>query len=152
MPRWQLAIVGFLVFLLHACAPAQEPAGFEPEIRQFELRDATNPPPANPILFVGSSSFRMWTHLTDEFPGLPILNRGFGGAHLSDVNHYFDRVVRPYHPRLIVIYGGDNDIASGKSPERVLADFQEFIRRVRATSTNIEVAMISIKPSPALAP
>ncbi len=57
-------------------------------------------------------------------------------------------VVRPYHPRLIVIYGGDNDIASGKSPERVLADFQEFIRRVRATSTNIEVAMISIKPSP----
>ncbi|MSU37228.1 MAG: hypothetical protein EXS36_19465 [Pedosphaera sp.] len=78
---------------MHFPAAAQDPTGFEGEIRQFEQRDATHPPPANPILFVGSSSFRLWTNLTVEFPDLPILNRGFGGAHLSDINHYFDRDV-----------------------------------------------------------
>lgn len=144
----RIAVAALWAFLMQFPAAAQDPTRFEGEIQQFERRDAIHPPPANPILFVGSSSFRVWTNLTGEFPDLPILNRGFGGAHFSDINHYFDRVVRPYHPRLIVVYAGDNDVAAGKPPERVLSDFQEFVRRVRATSTNTEVAMISIKPSP----
>lgn len=144
----RIAVPALWVYLMQFPAAAQDPTRFEGEIQQFERHDAAHPPPTNPILFVGSSSFRCWTNLTGEFPDLPIVNRGFGGAHLSDINHYFDRVVQPYHPRLILVYAGDNDVAAGKTPERVLSDFQEFVRRVRATSTNAEVAMISIKPSP----
>jgi hypothetical protein len=111
--------------------PDPDPQRFAKGIAAFERWDRKNAWPADPILFVGSSSIRMWP-TRESFPRLPVLNRGFGGAHISDVNHYFDRVVAPYSPRAIVFYCGDNDIAAGKTPERVLADFRRFVDLVRA--------------------
>jgi lysophospholipase L1-like esterase len=122
---------------------------WEKEISAFEQQDQAIPPVKNGILFTGSSSIRGWKSLAEDFPGKPVLNRGFGGSEIEDITQNFDRLITPYTPRQIVIYSGDNDINSGKSPEQVARDFQELFARIRAELPKTHVVFISIKPSPA---
>lgn len=131
---------------------AADEAGFarwEKEIRTFEEIDRVKPPPKGAILFTGSSSIRLWKTLTEDFPDHVVLNRGFGGCQLADVIHFADRVVFPYEPRQIVLYGGANDINAGKTPGRVLADFQELAGLVRGRLPHCEILFIAIAPNPA---
>jgi lysophospholipase L1-like esterase len=147
-PRFPSRLFGAVIFLVGALGVfAQNPERFRSEITQFQRADATNPPPAGAVLFVGSSSIRLWTNLTDHFPGVRVLNRGFGGSHISDVNHFFDQVVRPYRPRAIVFYAGDNDLADKKSPRRLARDFRQFLDRVTKELGPVPVGFIAIKPS-----
>ena len=125
--------------------PAEPP--FEKEIRAFEAADAKSPPAPGGVLFVGSSSIRLWATLAKDFPDLPVINRGFGGSQIADSTRYADRIVIPYKPRTIVMYAGDNDVAAGKSPERVLTDFKAFVEKVHAALPETQVLFISIKPS-----
>ncbi|MDQ2977072.1 MAG: SGNH/GDSL hydrolase family protein [Acidobacteriota bacterium] len=122
---------------------------WEPEIQAFEDADKSNPPAEGAVLFIGSSSIRLWQSLAQDFPLSNVLNRGFGGAHIEDSTHFADRIIIPYHPRLIVLYAGDNDIESGKTPLRVLEDFKQFVGTVFRLLSRTRVAFISIKPSPA---
>jgi lysophospholipase L1-like esterase len=119
------------------------------EIRAFEAADQTNPPPRDAILFIGSSSIRLWTNLARAFPGHQVLNRGFGGSHLSDSVAFVDRIVIPYKPKIVMLYAGDNDIASGKSPAEVSSDFKVFVRRIHAAMPATRIAYIAIKACPA---
>ena len=119
---------------------------WEAEIRNFEELDRQSPPPANPILFVGSSSIRLWD-VDRSFPGLPVLNRGFGGSTVADVVRYADRIVMNYKPRVIVFYSGDNDIAGGRAPEQVSADFAALLKAVRAELPDTRVVFLPTKPS-----
>jgi len=123
-----------------------DPARFESSIKAFETWDSKNSFPADASLFVGSSSVRRWA-TAKTFPDKKIINRGFGGSHMSDVNFYFDRVVKPYDSPSIFIYAGDNDIGGGKSAERVLADFKTFVALVEAESSKTQIHYLSIKPS-----
>ncbi|HVT29396.1 MAG TPA: SGNH/GDSL hydrolase family protein [Lacipirellulaceae bacterium] len=133
--------------LLAADAVASpDPARFKSEIVAFEHWDAKNSFPHDAILFVGSSSIRFW-QTADAFPGLPIINRGFGGSHISDVNHFADRIVFKYKPRTIVFYAGDNDIAAGKSPTTVFNDFQTFANSVHKQLPDTHIIYLPIKPS-----
>lgn len=129
-----------------AGAADPDPQRFAKAIEAFERWDAKNTWPADAVLFVGSSSMRMWP-TREAFPDLPVINRGFGGAHISDVVHYFDQVVRPYSPRVIVFYCGDNDIAAGKTPQQVYDDYREFVQRVRAVFPATHIVYLPIKPS-----
>jgi len=123
-----------------------DPNRFAAEIKAFVDRDSKNAVPAEPVLFVGSSSTRMWrTH--ESFPDLPVINRGFGGSHISDVIHYADRIVLPYRPRVIVFYAGDNDIAGGKSARRVAEDYRRFVSLVHAKLPATRIVFLTIKPS-----
>lgn len=128
-------------------APATASA-FEPEIAQFEAADRVAPPPRGSIVFAGSSSMRMWTDVASDFPGQPVLNRGFGGSTLADVTFFAPRVVLPYRPRLVVLYAGDNDLAAGHTSEQVLADYSAFVRVVRRALPATRIVYVSIKPSP----
>ena len=119
------------------------------DIRAFEAADKTNPPPQGAVLFIGSSSIRLWTNLAQAFPEHKVLNRGFGGSQLSDSVAFVDRIVTPCKPKLVLLYAGDNDIASGKSPERVLSDFKAFVVRTHAALPETRIAYIAIKPCPA---
>ena len=121
---------------------------WEAEIRAFETSDRTNPPPHGAILFLGSSSFRLWKTLPQDFPGKAVINRGFGGSEISDSTALADRIIFPYHPRLIVLYAGDNDLANGKSASQVVADYLAFVHTVRARLPEVQIAFLSIKPSP----
>lgn len=121
---------------------------FAKEIAAFVSRDATNPPPKGAVLFVGSSTIRMWPDVAADFPELKTINRGFGGSQMSDLNGYMDQIVVPYAPSKIILYEGDNDIAAGKSPERVAADFKTFVDRTHTALPNTEIYFLAIKPSP----
>jgi lysophospholipase L1-like esterase len=126
--------------------PAENP--FEKEIQAFEAADRTNPPPRGAILFVGSSSIRKWTTLSQDFSGIKAINRGFGGSQIADSTFFADRIIVPYAPKLIVMFAGDNDLAAGKTPERVFTDYQEFVRKIHERLPETRILYISIKPSP----
>jgi lysophospholipase L1-like esterase len=132
-------------------AAAEERIPCKPEvwaeaIEKFEKEDRSMPPPKGGILFLGSSSIRGWD-LKKSFPNMPVVNRGFGGSQICDSTHYADRLVTIHQPRLVVFYAGDNDIASGKSPEQVRDDFREFVEKVRKPQPELPIIFISIKPS-----
>ena len=130
-----------------ALDPVSEPVWVN-DMARFEAEDAATPPPAAPIVFTGSSSVRMWDSLASDFPGKPVLNRGFGGSQVRDAVHYADQVAVRYRPRMILLYSGDNDINAGRSPEQVLQDFRAFVVRIRKDLPHTPIAYLSIKPSP----
>lgn len=139
-----------LLCLGYATLQAAElkPERFEKEIAAFEASDRTNPPPKGAILFVGSSSIRLWKNLVADFEESKVINRGFGGSHVRDTTHFADRIVFPYEPSKIVLYAGDNDIGSGRSPEQVLADFKTLVGKVRSKLPETKIYFLAIKPSP----
>ncbi|MCP5519203.1 MAG: hypothetical protein H7A45_18315 [Verrucomicrobiales bacterium] len=125
-----------------------DPSRFEKDAQAFAMADAANPVPPGGILFLGSSSIRKWDTLAQDFPGLPVLNRGFGGSQMSDAVALADRLVFPYAPRQIVLYEGDNDVGAGKSAAQILEDFRDFAREVHARLPACRISLLAIKPSP----
>lgn len=123
-------------------------SGWEKEIAAFEASDRTNPPASNCIVFVGSSSIRLWKSLAADFPGLPVVNRGFGGSQLADSVNFAERVIIPYHPRQVVVYAGVNDIDAGKSPDVVYGDFVALMTKLRARLPEARLAYIASAPNP----
>lgn len=119
-----------------------------PTIDRFTQADAANPPPQNAVVFIGSSSIVKWTSLEQDFRGVTVINRGFGGSQLADSVNYADRIVIPYRPRTVVLYAGDNDLNAGKTPEIVLADFKAFAAKIHAALPKTRIVYIAIKPSP----
>lgn len=135
-------------------AVAAEPAApaptawYEPEIRAFEAADALNPPEPGRVLFIGSSSIRMWDTLERDMAPMPVLNRGFGGSKTNEVLAVFDRIVTPYEPAVIVYYCGDNDLGNDNTDSAAAANgFIAFDERARALWPRIEVLYLPIKPS-----
>lgn len=123
-----------------------QPQRWQPDIDNFTRQDEQQAPHQGAILFVGSSSIRLWD-TQKSFPGLTTINRGFGGSFLVDSEYYANRIILPYAPRTIVLYAGDNDIAAGKSPEMLLADFKSFTTAVRRALPQTAILYIAIKPS-----
>lgn len=129
-----------------AAATSQE--AFAAEIARFVEADRSAPPAPCQILFVGSSSMVKWReHLAADMAPMPVIGRGFGGAHIEHVNRWFNQIVAPYRPRAIVFYAGENDIDAGISVNRVVADFDEFMRRKTQALGKTPVYFISLKPS-----
>jgi lysophospholipase L1-like esterase len=128
------------------CEAPDEFARWESAIQSFEKQDRESAPPRGATLFVGSSSIRMWD-LAESFPGKPVVNRGFGGSQMADSTHFVEQLVLKHAPRLVVVYAGDNDIAKGKSPERVAADFAQFCEAVHTALPETRIVYIAIKPS-----
>jgi lysophospholipase L1-like esterase len=149
-PARRLLPALFAALLLAAPALAT-PEKWTAEIGNFVATDATHPPPAGAIVFVGSSSIRYWTTLAEDFPGVVSINRGFGGSELADSVFYADRIVIPYRPRLVVLYAGENDLWDGKSPETILADFHAFRTKVHAALPKTRIIFLAIKESPSRA-
>jgi lysophospholipase L1-like esterase len=148
-------VIGAGLFALAACATTEPPPvvpqpatlRYEEAMATFAEADKAAMPPKCAFLFVGSSSIRFWRSLKEDFPDRQVINRGFGGSHVSDVNHFAERIVIKYKPRLIVFYAGDNDIANGKTPRAVAGDFKAFVTKVQAALPGTRIAFIAIKPS-----
>ena len=147
-----LSILSFLMAsspLLFAVDAPHDFGKWEKEITAFESADRTNPPPTNALLFVGSSTIRFWTTLATDFSGYKIINRGFGGSEIADSTHFAARIIFPYAPHAIFFRAGGNDIADGKAPEAVFADFKEFVKNVHAKLPATEIFFISWSHTPA---
>lgn len=119
---------------------------WEKTIQIFEQWDSKNSFPEDAVLFVGSSSIKGWK-TREFFPELKVINRGFGGSQISDVIRFAERIVFPYKPGLIVFYAGDNDIAGGKSAQRVFEDYKKFVRLSHKSIPQTPIIFIAIKPS-----
>jgi lysophospholipase L1-like esterase len=127
--------------------PAQEKADkWEKDIAAFEAKDKTSPPPLNEIVFVGSSTIRMWK-TAEAFPDLRVLNRGFGGSEIADSVKYADRIILPYKPRIVVVFAGGNDINAGKTPEQVADDFKALAAKVHAALPKTKIYFLSLFPN-----
>lgn len=118
------------------------------EIRQFQTQDSTAMPAKNGIVFTGSSSIRMWKDLETVYKNYGVINRGFGGSVIPQANDYINELVFKYKPRQVVIYSGENDIASGASAEQTLANFIAFFNNIRKGIPKTNIAYISMKLSP----
>jgi hypothetical protein len=138
----------FILFVFIAAHSFAQP--FADEIQGFKNQDKSNPPPANAILFVGSSSFRKWTDVSNYFPGYTIINRGFGGSTFPDVIRYTNDIIIPYHPKQVVIYCGDNDLASSDAitADSVFERFRTLFEAIRVGLPGENIVYVSIKPSP----
>ncbi|HJR13065.1 MAG TPA: SGNH/GDSL hydrolase family protein [Rhodanobacteraceae bacterium] len=142
-------LIGCLLLVIAHAALAlpPPPQSWQHDIDRLVADDSAHPPPRHGVLFVGSSSIRMWATLAADFPGVPVIDRGFGGSAIADATYFADRIVVPYHPRLMVMYAGDNDIAEGDTSQQVLDEFKAFATRVRRELPDVAIAYISIKPS-----
>jgi lysophospholipase L1-like esterase len=154
----RFGLLTVVLTLCVACGRTQPPAPVSPaddlerslaeEVEHFVADDRVAPPAPCQVLFVGSSSIVKWRpSLAADMAPTPVINRGFGGSHLEYVNRWFDQIVAPYRPRAIVLYAGENDIDAGKTPARVLADFDTFMTLKTRTLKDTPVYFISLKPS-----
>ena len=120
---------------------------FLPEIKVFERKDSVDMPAKGQILLAGSSTFRLWTTYKTDLSEFPVINRGFGGSQMSDLNFYFDRIVVKYEPKMILVYEGDNDLGAGENPDSVIREFKEFVQMVKLKLPKTKVVFCSIRPS-----
>ncbi len=122
-------------------------ARWEKEISAFERMAATNPPPKDSFVFIGSSTIARWKSLAQDYAGQPVVNRGFGGSEIVDATHFASRVIFPYAPKIVLLRAGGNDLWAGKSAEQVFTDFKEFAETVHAKLPATKIIFISLSPS-----
>lgn len=125
----------------------EKPGLFHEEIQAFRETEVHRHPPENSIVFTGSSSFRLWEGLEDEYAEYGVINRGFGGSRMSDVLENYDELILHYSPRAVFVYEGDNDIYDGRTVNEVADDFARFLARTRRELGDIPVIFILPKPS-----
>jgi len=143
------ALLAALMIILSGAAVFGEihgPEIYADDIRNFKEADRANPPAPGGILFLGSSSIRMWD-LEKFFPGLDALNRGYGGSYISDSIYYADQILLPYQPRIVVFYAGDNDLAAGKTRDQVFEDYRKMAAIIAEKLPDTDFIYIAIKPS-----
>jgi lysophospholipase L1-like esterase len=130
-------------------AAARDYAKFEREVAAYEAADRQKPPLKGGILFIGSSTIRLWKTLAEDYPDHKVINRGFGGTEIVDSTHFADRLIFPHEPKQIFLRAGGNDIHAGRTPREVANDFWEFARVVHTRLPRTEILYISVSPAPA---
>ena len=141
------ALIAFTALISRADEPAPiDPSKWDAEIAAFAERDAKTPPPKGGLLFVGSSTIRMWD-LETSWPGEEVLNNGFGGSTLPDAIYHFEALVATSEPRAVILYSGDNDLSRGRSVSQVTEDFKTFATLSKKTHSGVPIVILAIKPS-----
>ena len=126
---------------------AQAPVRFEKELAAFDEMDKTIPAPKGQIVFVGSSTMVDW-NAGRYFPDVKIVNRALWGSGLSDITRNVDRLILQYEPRVVVVYGGDNELDAGVISEQVAVEFERLVKAIHAKLPKTRIVFIGIKPSP----
>ncbi|MEE3327502.1 MAG: GDSL-type esterase/lipase family protein [Myxococcota bacterium] len=127
-----------------------DPAVYTEDIAELVARTRAGPAPEGAVVFIGSSSIRLWSTLERDMQPLPVIQHGFGGAKLADVEFYADTLVNAFHPRAVVVFAGTNDIhpLSSTAPETLFETYQGFVARVRTDLPEVPIYFIGITPSP----
>ncbi|MBI2946108.1 MAG: hypothetical protein HYY23_00540 [Verrucomicrobia bacterium] len=146
-----ISLVGFLFaascLVVWSAGGEHNFARWEKDVATYEATDGANPPPQGALLFIGSSTIRLWKTLPEDFPEHRVINRGFGGSEIVDATHFAERLIFPHRPRMVLLRSGGNDLNRGKSPEQVLSDFKTFVGKVHSKLPETEIVFISLSPS-----
>ncbi|MDN4164490.1 GDSL-type esterase/lipase family protein [Cytophagales bacterium LB-30] len=102
----------------------------------------------NGTLFLGSSTIKRWKYLESQFRNHNPTARGFRGITIANVDSYFFPWIYPYQPKRVILYLGDNDIATGLSPLEISRAYESLIQKFERYMPQTEVWVISVKPSP----
>lgn len=145
----QVADVLDLGMVKHVYEDSDPPKWYENEIRLFGILDRYDPPPDSAVLFTGSSTIRRWYSLAEDMYPQIVINRGFGGSVMQELNQNIERIVFPYNPSRIFVYEGDNDMVRGTEPLSFLEECKTFINQCQQRLPGTEIFFLSIKPSPA---
>jgi lysophospholipase L1-like esterase len=133
---------------LNAAPPAKAVVSVPPVVMAYEEADAKKAPPSGAVVFAGSSSIQLWTSLAKDFPEIPVINRGIGGALIQDCTQFADQIIITYKPRIVVLYAGTNDLDYGnKTPEEVFSEYKAFVNKVHAALPDTRIIFISINPT-----
>lgn len=146
-----IAFSSTFLLLFNFNSSAQDKPAFWDDIQAIKQYDRVYAPPKDPILFIGSSSIRLWVDFTRTFKDYTVLNRGIGGAVTSDVDRYLEDIVFPYHPKQLIIYVGENDLIKAASGEEVFQSFKKLYTDIRAKLPVVPIVYIAIKASPSRA-
>lgn len=150
-------LIPLLILLLASCSPLAkysklpEVKAWEPDIEKFEQLDISKSYPSDAVLFAGSSSIRLWSTIGIDMRPYPVIQRGYGGAKLTDFAVYTPRIVYPHPCQAIVLYIG-NDISGStddKSPSEVASLFRQVLLTIRKEFPKTPVFWVAITPSPA---
>lgn len=145
--RMKILYTFFLLLFVGSIIYCQDPWRFRSEIEQFDLLDQDRLNKENLIVFTGSSSIRFWQSLVSDFPDYNVINRGFGGSEMSDLNYFWDKLILLHQPTKVFIYEGDNDINSGKSIEVIMEGYKYLAQKMAKYLPNTKLYLISPKPS-----
>jgi hypothetical protein len=149
MPRKLIIGLLYAFVCFPSIAQSVETDVWEKDIRKFEHLDSVETYPANAVLFAGSSSIRLWATLTDDMAPYPVIQRGYGGARLSDFSFFAGRIIYPHPCRAIVLFVA-NDITGSeadKTPEQVCDLFLNVLSTIRTKFPDTPVFWISITPT-----
>jgi len=150
MKRSSLKIIFLFISLSLVGSLSAQQSKYAGDFKDFNKQDSISAPPKGAILLIGSSSFRKWTDVQSYFPGYKIINRAFGGSTLPEVSAYADQNIAKYHPKQVIIYCGENDLASSDTvtPMVVFNRFKQLFKIIRSRAGEVNVTFVSIKPSP----
>ncbi len=141
-------LVALLLFVSANLLAQNKLNKYEKEIIAYEKQDSLAMPAKGQILFIGSSSFRLWKTFASDMQGLPpAINRGFGGSTLAEALYYFDRMVAKYQPKWVFMYEGDNDLSQGKAPEVIASEYDEFNARLAKQVPGAKLVYVAARPS-----
>ena len=152
MRRYLLLLVSFVVL---SCSPIRkyqtlpEVQTWENDIQKFEQLDKSETYSTDAILFAGSSSILLWSTLEKDMAPYTVIQRGYGGAKLSDFVVYAGRIFDPHLCKAIVIFIANDITGSGqdKSPKEVAALFRNLLKTIRKTHPDSPVFWIAITPT-----
>ena len=146
-----VAVIGVSVYDGMRKAVSDDPLVWEADIASFEQADRENPPPRDAVLFVGSSSIRLWHTLAEDMAPLTTIRRGFGGARMHDVVYYANRLITPYSPAKVVIFVGSNDINVSDEAMRSVPGISDGLRSLIETilenRADTDIFYIAITPT-----
>lgn len=141
----------FFTFILFLLLPlfsnSQDPSRFKDQINELTAKTYNFSPDKKLVVFAGSSSIRMWNDVAGYFPGHNVINNGFGGSHFSDLLHFYNELIVQRKPDILFIYEGDNDIASGKKPGKIMKEAKKLHKNIQQDLPETHVVFISPKPS-----
>lgn len=108
-----------------------------------------SPVPEGALLFTGSSTIRLWESLTRDFAPWPVVNRGFGGAVVSQMVHFANELV-PRQPKLgaLVFYCGGNDVAWGVRNRDVVLGIERFVSITQERAPGVPFFLLSVAKTP----
>lgn len=112
------------------------------------------------ILFYGHSLFTRWSEkygchnmaqdLLADDGSVAVVNHGFGTSTTEELLYFYDRMVRPWEPRALVLASYSNDRMYGYGPERAMDVLVRLMHWARTDFPGIRIYLVEDHPCPKL--
>lgn len=130
--------------------PPDEILKWEADMLVFDSLNLVEQSDANTLLVAGSSSVRIWDSIQKDMTPYQVMQRGYGGAKMTDFTFYAHRIIKAQQFKAIVIFVA-NDIVgleSDRTPKEVFRLFKDLVKQVRKRNPLTPLCWIEVTPTP----